>query len=72
MINWIKNKLHIHWFNKPIVSRYISFSSRDIIFEYRCGKRECRRVRAVFDEPFPIQTSSITSEDFQKELEKGV
>lgn len=57
MINWIKNKLHIHCFSKPIASQYVSFNSRDIIFECSCGKRKMERVQRDYGDAFPIQTT---------------
>jgi len=53
---------HIHQY-KPIVSRYISFGARDIIYECRCGKREVRRVRRNFGDEFPIITATLLSKD---------
>jgi len=68
--NWIKKiseKLHIHNFSKPIVSRYVSFNTRDIVYECGCGKREIVRTHQPFGTPFPIATTmNIT----QKEIEK--
>ena len=44
---------------------YISFNTRDIVYECRCGKRKIIRKYRPFDVPFPIATNFIT----RKELE---
>lgn len=67
MLNLFKRK-HKHLFDKPIVSRYVSFNYRDIIYSCSCGERKIIKVHADFDEPFPIQTSDLTREEFEKHL----
>jgi len=52
---------HIHIYNTPIHSRYVSFSTREIIYECRCGKRCSKSVTKSFGSAFPIETSSIGS-----------
>lgn len=60
-------RLHICSFSKPIVSRYISFNTRDIVYECRCGKRKIEREYRSFDNPFPIQTTNfITHQELEK------
>jgi hypothetical protein len=69
-MKWIKRifeRLHICSFSKPIVSRYISFNTRDIVYECRCGKRKIERVYRSFSSPFPIETTLfITNKEIQK------
>jgi hypothetical protein len=58
---------------KPILSRYISFGSRDILYESRTGHRKIVRVYRDFDEPFPIETThSLTHKDMQEALKNGI
>lgn len=69
MIHWLKNKLHIHCFNKPIVSQYVSFHQRDIIYECKCDKRKMQREYRNFGDAFPIETKNfITDAEMQKIL----
>lgn len=53
---------HIHCYKKPVVSQYVSFHTRNIIFECECGKREQRRVIKAFSEDFPIPTTPYISD----------
>ena len=59
MLNWIKTKLHIHLFTLPVVSKYVSFHQRDIVYQCRCGKKKLDRVYKQFGESFPIETASL-------------
>lgn len=60
---------HFHNFKTPIVSRYVSFNTRDIIYECSCGKRKSFEITTDFGESFPIPTSSFMSHaDFEKIL----
>jgi len=60
---------HRHKHTKPIVSMYISFSTRDIIYECTCGHRESRREYFGFSEPLPIETAmNITNKEFLEYL----
>jgi hypothetical protein len=62
-----KNKLHVHSYDKPIVSQYVSFNTRDIVYECKCGKRTIKRVYKSFSDPFPIQTTlHLTNEELKK------
>lgn len=45
---------------------YISFNTRDIVYECRCGKRKIIREYRPFDVPFPIETTNFIT---RKELE---
>jgi hypothetical protein len=57
-------------FDKPIISRYISFNTRDIIYECTCGKRVIKRDTRAFSDPFPIPTNPLLSQrDFEKMAE---
>lgn len=63
----IKQRIHIHNHCKPIVSKYVSFNYRDIVYECRCGSRKIFRVYTPYGKPFPIQTTNFLT---QKELEQ--
>jgi len=66
---WSKiiNIFHIHSYSIPIVSRYISFNTRDIVYECKCHKRKIIRICKPSDIPFPIQTTYfITKEELEK------
>jgi len=65
LINKILNLFHWHYFSKPIVSQYVSFHTRNIVFECKCGKRCARKVSRLFSESFPIETSThLTDREF--------
>jgi hypothetical protein len=69
IIKIILTKLHSHDYNKPIVSRYVSFSERDIVFECNCGKRQLLRERREFSDAFSMLTTmGITKTDVKKLL----
>ena len=58
---------------KPILSRYISFNSRQILYESRNGHRKLVMVYRDFDSPFPIETTHFLSyNDMQKALKNGI
>ena len=60
-------KAHRHHYYKPIVSRYISFNTRDIVYECKCGKRKIIREYRPFDVAFPIETTNhITHQELEK------
>lgn len=61
LINRLFKKNHRCNFTKPIASKYLTFSSRNIIYECRCGKRKMMRVWRRFDDPFPIDTNILIS-----------
>lgn len=62
VLTGINKGLHLCRFSKPIVSKYVTFNSRDIIFQCKCGKRRCKRVTKAFDADFPIPTTNLISE----------
>jgi len=68
-MRWVKTLfegMHICSFSKPIISRYVSFNTRDIVYECRCGKKRIIRDYRPFDEPFPIQTTNfITHQELE-------
>ncbi len=66
LIRKLINNTHLHNFNKPIVSRYVSFNTRDIIYECKCGKRQIFRIYRQYGDAFPIETSNLLT---NKELE---
>jgi hypothetical protein len=62
-----KIKVHVHSYSHPIVSKYVGFNTRDIIYECRCGKRKIIREYRPFNKPFPIKTTSfITNKDLER------
>lgn len=68
----IYGKLHACYYSKPIISRYVSFSTRDIIYECKCGNRKVFREYRDFSDPFPIETSMIESQkEFESYLNKN-
>jgi hypothetical protein len=72
LINKVKTFLHIHRYNKPIASMYISFHGRDIIYECSCGKRKLERVHRSFSTPFPIETTiGMSYKDIERILAGG-
>lgn len=71
MIKKIISLFHIHWFNKPIVSQYRTFHTRNIVFECRCGKRKCEQVYRAFGDPFPIETSFVTTKEIDALLKES-
>jgi hypothetical protein len=56
--------------SKPLVSRYIGFNTRDIVYECKtCGNRKIIRLTLPFEKPFPIPTTShITHKELEKYL----
>jgi hypothetical protein len=52
-------KIHVCNFSTPIISRYILFNYRDIVYECKCGKREIIRTHTPYGKPFPIQTTNF-------------
>ena len=72
MIEAAHRLFHIHnW--KPKLSRYISFNTRDILYECKCWKRKIETVSRDFDTPFPIETAMmITHKEMQDALLNGV
>lgn len=58
---------------KPILSRYISFGTRQILYESRTGRRKLVMVRRSFDEPFPIETTLfLTYKEMHNALKNGI
>lgn len=68
IISVLKKILHIHWFNKPIASQYISFHNRNIVYECRCGKRKLKMVVRAFGDPFPIETNNLITDTEIKKI----
>ena len=45
---------------------YISFNTRDIVYECSCGERKIIREYRDFSDPFPIETSmNITRQELE-------
>lgn len=58
---------------KPILSRYISFGTREILYESKAGKRKLIMVHRGFSEPFPIETTNfLTYKEMQEALKNGI
>ena len=72
LINGIKSIFkHKCNFNKPIASQYVSFNTRNIVYECKCGKRKVFRIYMPFDKPFPIETTLFLSDsDLDKIINK--
>lgn len=68
--NFLK-KLHVHWYNKPLVSQYGSFHVRYIIYECRCGYRKEYTITRGFDEDFPIPTTQLITDKEMKRILDG-
>jgi len=69
----IWKKIHVCYYSKPIISRYVSFSTRDIIYECKCGNRKVFREYRDFSDPFPIETGMIeTQKEFEIYLTKTI
>lgn len=66
---WPFKRKHKCSFDKPVASAYVSFNTRDILFECSCGKRVIERVCNDFSKPFPIGTTTFLT---RKDLEKMV
>jgi len=47
---------HRHRYEKPIASRYVSFYTRDIVYQCKCGKRIIYKTYN-YDCNFPIPTN---------------
>lgn len=43
ILNKIRDYFHIHRYTQYVASRYVSFNSRDVIFECECGKRKLEK-----------------------------
>ena len=66
-IKKIFENLHVCRFSNPLVSKYTSFNTRDIVFECRCGKRKIINVYRSFGNSFPIETTNfITNQEIKK------
>ena len=71
--DYFPRKMHICYIGAtPIISRYVSFCTRDIIYECKvCGMRKIKRVYKPFGEAFPIETTPlITRQEFEQHLDK--
>jgi len=57
ILRFFDKHLNIHNYNVPIVSIYVSFNVRTIIYECACGKRKAYTIKFPEHEMFPIETS---------------
>ena len=64
----ILNLLHIHFHSTPIVSKYVSFHTRHIIFECSCGHRCTKEMTLPYGRGFPIYTGSLSDREFNEVL----
>lgn len=63
--------LHIHRYNKPIISNYVSFSTRDVVWECRCGHRKLVRESRAFSSPFSLSwTVGLNNKEMEQVLNK--
>lgn len=58
-MNKLISALHIHRFNQPILSQYVSFGTRKIVYQCKCGCKKVQEVRRAFSEPFPMPTTNF-------------
>lgn len=70
---FLKKLFHVHYF-KPILSSYVSFNVRNIVYECpKCKARMIEKIKKSFSEPFPIETSGCFSEkELQDVMNKGI
>ena len=75
-MKWLEKlfkKIHFCTFSIPIVSRYISFNYRDIVYECKCGQRKIIRTHTPYGKPFPIQTTNfITHTELLKIVDEKI
>ena len=62
-MNWLLTKLGINYLWTPIASSYVSFSTREIVYESNCGDRRLMRVTRPFGNPFPIEPKWLLSRE---------
>ena len=68
---WLKKKLHTHYYSKIIVSQYYSFNYRKVVVECRCGKRDIQVWN--HDSVYPILTTNfITNKEMESILNKSI
>lgn len=48
---------HRHSYDIPVLSRYISFNTRDITYLCKCGEKKIFRIRCLSNQKFPIPTN---------------
>lgn len=62
---------HIHIHSTPILSSYVSFSTRDVVWECRCGHRKLTRESRAYSSPFSLSwTCKLSKSDMQKVLDR--
>ncbi len=62
---------HIDMYLKPIISSYVSFGTRDVVWECRCGKRKLIREYRNFGDPFSMGwTCNLSKDEMTQVLEK--
>ncbi len=67
-IKLIKKLFHVCHYGKPIVSMYLSFHQRNIIYECRCGARKSFKVYRPFGVPFDIETTDFITDKKYNEI----
>lgn len=65
------HRRHICQYWKPIACQYNTFSTRRIVFECDCGKREIRTEYSPFDKPFSMQTNLFISHKEMDQIAAG-
>ena len=71
MFKRLKQFFHVHRYSDPILSKYVSFSCRDIIWQCKCGKRISIREWRLFDSPFSKETDIHVTIKYYEEVLHG-
>ena len=71
LINNLKKYLHCHIYSKPVLSRYVSFHTREIVWRCRCGGMVAHRMTLPFGVAFPIKTTDDVGSDEIQDLLAG-
>jgi hypothetical protein len=62
---------HIHRHNKPIISDYVSFNTRDVVWECRCGHRKLVREFRAYGSSFSLSwTVGLDKKEMEQVLNK--
>ena len=64
----MKKIFHIHFFSRPLMAKYVGFSTRDVICECRCGERKMKRETRRFSSSFSAPTFWLSNKEFNEVL----
>lgn len=64
----MKKIFHIHFFSRPLMAKYVGFSTRDVICECRCGERKMKRETRGFSSSFSAPTFLLSNKEFNEVL----